>query len=98
MTHSLLVPLSFPSVHKSLSFHAAPGNSFLFAPYKDALWYDVYEDEDDYVLKVKFDYLKHNTTAAFPAVVLVKDKGVEIRYEITSKNDSNVTRGVISIV
>ncbi len=65
---------------------------------KDALWYDVYEDRDDYVLKVKFDYLKHNTTAAFPAVVLVKDKGVEIRYEITSKNDPDVTRGVISIV
>ena len=65
---------------------------------KDALWYDVYEDRDDYVLKVKFDYLKHNTTAAFPAVVLVKDKGVEIRYEITSKNDPDVTRGVIFIV
>ncbi len=65
---------------------------------KDALWYDVYEDRDDYVLKVKFDYLKHNTTAAFPAVVLVKDRASEIKYEITSKNSPNVIKGVIPIV
>lgn len=65
---------------------------------KDALWYDVYEDRDDYVLKVKFDYLKHNTTASFPAVVLVKDRASEIKYEITSKNSPNVIKGVIPIV
>ena len=65
---------------------------------KDALWYDVYEDRDDYVLKVKFDYLKHNTTAAFPAVVLMKDKGIEIQYEITSQNSPDVIKGVIAIV
>ena len=65
---------------------------------KDALWYDVYEDKDDYVMKVKFDYLKHNTTAAFPAVVLVKDRASEIKYEITSKNSPNVIKGVIPIV
>ena len=64
---------------------------------KDALWYDVYEERDDYVLKVKFDYLKHNTTAAFPAVILVKER-VSIKYEIASQNSPDVIKGIISIV
>ena len=62
------------------------------------MWYDVYEDREDYVLKVKFDYLKHNTTVAFPAVVLVKDRASEIKYEITSQNSPNIISGFISIV
>ena len=46
-----------------------------------------------FIVKLKFDYLKHHTTAAFPAAVLLRAKPETIRYTITSKNSAEVIDG-----
>lgn len=63
----------------------------------DVFCFDVYEDGEYYVIKLKFDYLKHNTTVAFPAAILLKEAIDSIPYIITSKNSSEVIEGEISI-
>lgn len=51
--------------------------------------YAVYPVGDDYIIKLKVDYIKHNTTVAFPSILFVKDKIPEIPYKITSKEPLN---------
>lgn len=60
--------------------------------------YSIYPDGDNYIVKLKVDYIKHNTTVAFPSIILVKDMPDEIVYTITSKNNSEVVRGSLSVV
>lgn len=60
--------------------------------------YSIYPDGDNYIVKLKVDYIKHNTTVAFPSIILVKDMPDEIVYTITSKNNPEVVRGSLSVV
>ena len=41
---------------------------------KEALFVDVYEDGDEVVIKLKFDYLKHNTVAAYAVPIMLNEK------------------------
>ena len=70
-----------------------PGNIDYAESYCDALedilCYDIYLDGDSYVIKLKFDYLKHHTMVAFPAAILLKG--------ITSKNSAEVIDGVLKV-
>lgn len=59
--------------------------------------YSVYPNEDNFILKLKVDYIKHNTTVAFPSILFVKDEIREIPYKITSKNNPEIVKGTLKI-
>ena len=63
----------------------------------DIFCYEVYADGDDFVVKLKFDHLKHHKAVAFPSPLLLKEKPEEIHYTITSRNSSDVLSGRISV-
>lgn len=63
----------------------------------DVFCYSIYSKGDNYIVKLKVDYIKHNTTVAFPTILFVKSKIKEIPYKITSKNNPNIVENVINI-
>lgn len=64
---------------------------------KDVFCYAVYSSENKYIVKLKVDYIKHNTTVAFPTVLFVKKEIAEIPYRITSKNNPDIVEGNLKI-
>lgn len=63
----------------------------------DVFHYSVYLSGNQYIVKLKVDYIKHNTTVAFPSILFLKDEIIEIPYKITSKNNPNVIEGVLEV-
>lgn len=63
----------------------------------DVFCYAIYLSENKYIVKLKVDYIKHNTTVSFPTVLLVKKKIDEIRYKITSKNNPDIIEGTLNV-
>lgn len=63
----------------------------------DIFCYSIYSNNDNYIVKLKVDYIKHNTTVAFPSILFVKDKIMEIPYKITSKNNPDVVEGILKV-
>ena len=63
----------------------------------DVFCYSIYSHDDNYIVKLKVDYIKHNTTVAFPSILFVKDKILEIPYKITSINNPDVVEGVLNV-
>ncbi|NLB61247.1 MAG: hypothetical protein GX802_02290 [Clostridiales bacterium] len=59
--------------------------------------YDIFEEEDSIVIKLHIDYLKHNTTVAFPTVLFVTKKITEFDYKITSKHNSSIIEGTAKV-
>lgn len=59
--------------------------------------YARYDNEGNYILKLKVDYIKHNTSVAFPTVLLLKGDISEIPYRITSKSNPNITEGILKV-
>ena len=53
--------------------------------YSDFL-YRVFENEENDILTFHIEYLKHNTSMAFPSVLMFKDTPAYIEYEISSKH------------
>ena len=67
------------------------------AELNDIFCYSIYSSEDNYIIKLKVDYIKHNTTVAFPTVLFVKNEITEIPYKITSKNNPDVMEGILKV-
>ena len=63
----------------------------------DVFSYSIYSNGENYIVKLKVDYIKHNTTVAFPSVLFIKDELTEIPYKITSKNNPDVVEGVLQV-
>lgn len=63
----------------------------------DTLGFNVYPAGDKYVVKIHFDYIKHNTSVAFPSLILLFDDISEIPYTITSKYCSEKVQGTILV-
>lgn len=63
----------------------------------DIFCYSIYQSGDNYIVKLKVDYIKHNTTVAFPSVLFTKDEIIEIPYTITSKNNPDVVTGTLTV-
>lgn len=63
----------------------------------DVFCYSCFDEGEKYIVKLKFDYIKHNTTIAFPSVIFVKEPFGAIPYTITSKNSPGVVSGEIKI-
>lgn len=63
----------------------------------DVFCYSCFEEGEDYIVKLKIDYIKHNTTIAFPTIIFIKEQCGSIPYQITSKNSPEVVSGEIKI-
>ena len=63
----------------------------------DVFCYSCFDEGEKYIVKLKYDYIKHNTTIAFPSVIFVKDLFKVIPYTITSKNSPEVISGEIKV-
>ena len=63
----------------------------------DVFCYAIHSSENKYIIKLKIDYIKHNTTVAFPTVLFVKKEIVEIPYRITSKNNPDIVEGTLKV-
>jgi len=65
----------------------------------DIFCYDIYNDGGQYdILKLRFDYIKHHTTIAFPTPIFMKSIPEKISYQITSQNMAEVESGTIEIL
>jgi nucleoside 2-deoxyribosyltransferase len=60
--------------------------------------YSCFYEDDECIVKVKFDYIKHNTTIAFPSIIFITEPFTTIPYTITSKNLPEIVTGEIKIV
>ena len=58
--------------------------------------YKIFESEENDIFIFHIGYLKHNTTMAFPSVLIFKDPPKFIDYEITSKHQPEVIKGRIN--
>ena len=63
----------------------------------DVFCYSCFDEGEEYIVKLKFDYIKHNTTIAFPSVIFIKEPFKAIPYTITSKNSPEIVSGEIKI-
>lgn len=63
----------------------------------DVFCYSIYPCGDNYIVKLKVDYIKHHTCVAFPSILFVKDDIESIPYKITSKNSPEVFEGVVKV-
>lgn len=63
----------------------------------DVFCYSCFDEGEKYIVKLKYDYIKHNTTIAFPSVMFIKEPFDAIPYTITSKNLPEVVSGEINI-
>lgn len=59
--------------------------------------YAIYLKENKYIVKLKVDYIKHNTTVAFPTVLFVRNEIAGIPYRITSKNNPGIVEGTLNV-
>ena len=59
--------------------------------------YSCFDEGEEYIVKLKFDYIKHNTTIAFPAIIFINESFKSIPYTITSKNSPEIVSGKIKI-
>jgi hypothetical protein len=64
---------------------------------KNLFCYSTYQNNEDIIVKIKFAYIKHHTTIAFPTIIFIKDRIDNIEYEITSKNVADIITGKITI-
>ena len=59
--------------------------------------YEHFSKDDCDIFKFHINYIKHNTTMAFPSVLTLKEVPESIEYEISSKFVANIVKGKIEI-
>lgn len=57
--------------------------------------FSIFQDDDNYILGLKCDYIKHHTAIAFPMPILLKAEISKIEYTITSKNNPEIIIGTL---
>lgn len=84
------VPSGFPghTPDYSDSFESELAEVFCFS---------CFDEGEEYIVKLKFDYIKHNTTIAFPSIIFIKEPFESLSYTITSKNSPEIVFGEIKI-
>lgn len=63
----------------------------------DVFCYSRFDEGKENIVKLKFDYIKHNTIIAFPSIIFIKEPFEAIPYTITSKNLPEIVSGEIKI-
>lgn len=65
--------------------------------WNDVFCYSIYPNDDNYIIRLKVDYIKHNTVVAFPSVLFIDGVLCEIPYKITSKNNPSVVEEILKV-
>ena len=63
----------------------------------DIYSYEIFEEKDQCIMKVKFDYIKHHTIIAFPTPIFLQQEPTEIEYTITSQNSPDILSGKLLV-
>lgn len=63
---------------------------------KEAFFYSIFPEKDMHIVKLKFDYIKHNTAIAFPTIFFINENLKQIPYKITSKNNPSIVEGILT--
>lgn len=63
----------------------------------DIYCYEIFAENDQYIVKVKFDYIKHHTVIAFPTPIFLQQIPTEIEYTITSQNSPDILSGKLLV-
>ena len=92
------IPMPAP-MHGPISmYYEAPDYSeAFFSTIEDTFCYNMYQKGPNCIVKLKLNYIKHNTTVAFPSVIFLKNKLLDIPYKITSKNNPDVIEGTLIV-
>ena len=64
---------------------------------KSIFRYSIYPEGDTYIVKLNVDYIKHNTTVAFPSIIFVKEMPEKVEYSITSKYNPDIVHGTLVV-
>ena len=92
------IPMPMPMHGPISTYYQAPDYSeAFFSTLENTFCYSVYQKEPHCIVKLKFNYIKHNTTVAFPSVIFLKNKLLDIPYKITSKNNPDVIEGTLIV-
>jgi hypothetical protein len=91
--------------HIGTSQNIHPFNSFMGRDYQedyqediaDIYCYEIFVEQDQCIMKVKFDYIKHHTVIAFPTPIFLQQVPTEIEYTITSQNSPDILSGKILV-
>lgn len=98
------------SIKKNISVASVPHTPDIFGlnrrdyqeeyaeEFEDALGYEIYNNDNEVVIKLRMDYIKHNSIVAFPAPVLLKRIPSAVKYEIRSRHIAEVINGTIEVV
>ena len=96
--YSAMSPLSNSTIYKPF-LQSLPTYSENKSKYKDELehifHYKKFENDNNDTIAFHIDYLKHNTSMAFPSILIFKKTPQYIEYKITSKYISEVSNGKI---
>ena len=83
-----------PSMHELLNNNSDPTEDF-YERMDDVFTYDYFEENDSVILKLHLDYIKHNSTIAFPSVIFVRHSDSDISYVLKSKHCKDEIHGRI---
>ena len=80
-------------------------NPFIGRDYQEEYWdsisdiycYEIFAEKDQFIMKVKFDYIKHHTVIAFPTPIFLQQVPTEIKYTITSQNSPDIISGKLLV-
>lgn len=91
-----------PFIKPISAFPVLPGstpdyNDDFLAELKNIFCYSIFQDSENYILKLKVNYIKHHTVVAFPSVIFIKECSDELTYSITSKNSLDIITNKIKI-
>lgn len=86
VARSTNIPLNNSTFDDNEDFYDEINNTFL---------YDVFQQGENVVIKLKCEYIKQHTTVAFPSIIFVSKELKQIKYRITSKNNPDIINGII---
>ena len=90
--HAQSVPQPLDYFGRSRDYHQEYAEAIA-----SAFEYEFFLEGDTVVVKLHFDYIKHNTVIAFPSVLFVSEQLSQFDYSIRSKNLETETSGTIII-
>lgn len=57
--------------------------------------YELFEDEENYILEYYFKEIKQHTSISFPSKIALNNKDSNIRYQIISRENPDVVEGIL---
>ena len=94
---SMLHPRISPIVSAKFPGYTPDYNDEFEEELQTVFYYSLFEDELNDILKVKVDYIKHNTVVAFPSVIFIKAQVDDIFYSISSQCNPKKIEGSLKV-